>query len=209
MCQLRTRTTNVKSASCRPGGLDALPMRSLGVIGTTADELKIGLNLPYPNLNPDVSSRFVFRKRYEVVLVSPRNYFLYTPLLPAVATGTMEERSIVEPIRHLITGKVRRQKQLLWKKELDLQANMRQKKWVSVWGMDVVTAEYGGIEISHMFSHSIDGRSYDHLVEAVLIVTFGHNNKTSSVLHYQRGYRHAPAHHCTLPQCSLQPLISG
>lgn len=42
---------------------------------------------------------------YEVILVSPRNYFLYTPLLPAVATGTMEERSIVEPVRNLITGK--------------------------------------------------------------------------------------------------------
>lgn len=24
---------------------------------------------------------------YEIVVVSPRNYFLYTPLLPAVATG--------------------------------------------------------------------------------------------------------------------------
>lgn len=45
------------------------------------------------------------RARYEVVLVSPRNYFLYTPLLPAVATGTMEERSIVEPIRRLVQGK--------------------------------------------------------------------------------------------------------
>ena len=43
--------------------------------------------------------------KYEVVLVSPRNYFLYTPLLPAVATGTMEERSIVEPIRGVTTGK--------------------------------------------------------------------------------------------------------
>ncbi len=29
---------------------------------------------------------------YELIVVSPRNYFLYTPLLPAVATGTMEER---------------------------------------------------------------------------------------------------------------------
>lgn len=27
-----------------------------------------------------------------MVVVSPRNYFLYTPLLPAVAVGTMEER---------------------------------------------------------------------------------------------------------------------
>lgn len=32
------------------------------------------------------------RAKYEVVVVSPRNYFLYTPLLPAVAVGTMEER---------------------------------------------------------------------------------------------------------------------
>lgn len=45
------------------------------------------------------------RDSYEVIVVSPRNYFLYTPLLPAVATGTMEERSIVEPVRYLINGK--------------------------------------------------------------------------------------------------------
>ena len=38
--------------------------------------------------------------------MSPRNYFLYTPLLPAVATGTVEERSIVEPIRRIMAGKV-------------------------------------------------------------------------------------------------------
>lgn len=49
----------------------------------------------------------VCRDKYDVVVVSPRNYFLYTPLLPAVATGTMEERSIVEPVRNLMLGKVR------------------------------------------------------------------------------------------------------
>lgn len=38
-------------------------------------------------------------------MVSPRNYFLYTPLLPAVCTGTMEERSIVEPVRNLVKQK--------------------------------------------------------------------------------------------------------
>jgi hypothetical protein len=43
--------------------------------------------------------------KYDVILLSPRNYFLYTPLLPAVATGTMEERSIVEPIRNVVNGK--------------------------------------------------------------------------------------------------------
>lgn len=45
--------------------------------------------------------------KYDIVLISPRNYFLYTPLLPAVATGTLEERSIVEPIRNIIHGKGR------------------------------------------------------------------------------------------------------
>ena len=42
---------------------------------------------------------------YDVVLVSPRNYFLYTPLLPGAATGAVEERSIVEPIRRPIAVK--------------------------------------------------------------------------------------------------------
>lgn len=45
-------------------------------------------------------------QKYDITLVSPRNYFLYTPLLPAVATGTVEERSIVEPIRRIMAGKV-------------------------------------------------------------------------------------------------------
>lgn len=36
---------------------------------------------------------------YNVVVVSPRNYFLFTPLLPSCPTGTVELRSIIEPIR--------------------------------------------------------------------------------------------------------------
>lgn len=46
------------------------------------------------------------RKQYDIVVVSPRNYFLYTPLLPAVAVGTMEEHSVVEPVRNLVHDKV-------------------------------------------------------------------------------------------------------
>ena len=42
---------------------------------------------------------------YDVTLVSPRNYFLYTPLLPGAATGAVEDRSIVEPIRRPIASK--------------------------------------------------------------------------------------------------------
>lgn len=39
--------------------------------------------------------------RYEVQVVSPRNYFAFTPLLPSVTSGTVEARSIVEPVRNI------------------------------------------------------------------------------------------------------------
>lgn len=37
-------------------------------------------------------------KNYNVSLVSPRNYFLFTPLLPSTPVGTVDEKSIVEPV---------------------------------------------------------------------------------------------------------------
>lgn len=39
---------------------------------------------------------------YDVQVVSPRNYFAFTPLLPSVTCGTVEARSIIEPIRNII-----------------------------------------------------------------------------------------------------------
>ncbi|XP_058090065.1 external alternative NAD(P)H-ubiquinone oxidoreductase B2, mitochondrial-like [Magnolia sinica] len=42
---------------------------------------------------------------YDVQVVSPRNYFAFTPLLPSVTCGTVEARSIVEPIRKIIKKK--------------------------------------------------------------------------------------------------------
>lgn len=44
-------------------------------------------------------------KYYDIVVVSPRNYFLYTPLLPAAATGTVEDRSVVEPVRRQLSNR--------------------------------------------------------------------------------------------------------
>ena len=38
----------------------------------------------------------------DVQVVSPRNYFAFTPLLPSVTCGTVEARSIVEPVRNII-----------------------------------------------------------------------------------------------------------
>lgn len=48
-------------------------------------------------INPD---------NYHITVVSPSNYFLYTPLLPSATVGTLEVRSLVEPIRR-ITSKIR------------------------------------------------------------------------------------------------------
>ena len=48
------------------------------------------------NLKPDL---------YDLTVVSRANYFLFTPLLPSVTVGTVEIRSVVEPIRNLIHKK--------------------------------------------------------------------------------------------------------
>jgi NADH:ubiquinone reductase (non-electrogenic) len=37
---------------------------------------------------------------YEIIVVSPRNHFLFTPLLPSTTVGTIEFRSIIEPMRY-------------------------------------------------------------------------------------------------------------
>ncbi|XP_010268843.1 PREDICTED: external alternative NAD(P)H-ubiquinone oxidoreductase B1, mitochondrial [Nelumbo nucifera] len=42
---------------------------------------------------------------FDVQVVSPRNYFAFTPLLPSVTCGTVEARSIVEPIRKIMKKK--------------------------------------------------------------------------------------------------------
>ncbi|KAK1769155.1 pyridine nucleotide-disulfide oxidoreductase-domain-containing protein [Phialemonium atrogriseum] len=44
-------------------------------------------------------------ENYNVVVISPRNYFLFTPLLPSCTTGTVEHRSIMEPIRTILRHK--------------------------------------------------------------------------------------------------------
>lgn len=46
--------------------------------------------------------RNIKNSSYDVQIVSPRNYFAFTPLLPSVTCGTVEARSIVEPIRNIV-----------------------------------------------------------------------------------------------------------
>lgn len=45
------------------------------------------------NINPD---------DYHVTVISPANYFLFTPMLPSATVGTLELRSLVEPIRNIL-----------------------------------------------------------------------------------------------------------
>ncbi|CAN0550261.1 unnamed protein product, partial [Ectocarpus sp. 8 AP-2014] len=44
-------------------------------------------------------AREVDKKKYDVTVISPRNHFLFTPLLPSTTVGTLEFRCIQEPVR--------------------------------------------------------------------------------------------------------------
>ena len=41
-------------------------------------------------------------EEYHVTVISPVNYFLFTPMLPSATVGTLEMRSLVEPIRRIV-----------------------------------------------------------------------------------------------------------
>jgi len=45
------------------------------------------------------AARDLDKRKFDVKLVSPRNHFLFTPLLPSTAVGTLEFRTIQEPAR--------------------------------------------------------------------------------------------------------------
>ncbi|KAF9143046.1 hypothetical protein BGX30_001496 [Mortierella sp. GBA39] len=42
-------------------------------------------------------------KKFHVTVISPTNYFLFTPLLPSATVGTLELRSLIEPVRRLLS----------------------------------------------------------------------------------------------------------
>ncbi|PPQ70424.1 hypothetical protein CVT24_013174, partial [Panaeolus cyanescens] len=44
---------------------------------------------------------------FNVVVISPKNYFLFTPLLPSVAVGTLNARSIIQSTRYITRHKAR------------------------------------------------------------------------------------------------------
>lgn len=44
-------------------------------------------------------SRTLNPKKFQIVVVSPRSYFVFTPLLASTAVGTLEFRTALEPVR--------------------------------------------------------------------------------------------------------------
>lgn len=49
--------------------------------------------------------RNIDRDKYEVTVVSPRNYFLFTPLLPSVSVGTISNDAVTIPMREFTSYK--------------------------------------------------------------------------------------------------------
>ncbi|GAA6034798.1 hypothetical protein JCM8097_009304 [Rhodosporidiobolus ruineniae] len=89
---------------------------------------------------------------YNVVVISPRNYFLFTPLLPSVTVGTLAARSILEPTRFL-TRHAKRKTEVY---EGEVYEVDPAKKTVRFVDNSEIKGEVAGTEIS-----------YDYLVYAV------------------------------------------
>ena len=51
-----------------------------------------------------VLSRELDKKKFQTVVVSPRSYFVFTPLLASTAVGTLEFRSTLESVRARRSG---------------------------------------------------------------------------------------------------------
>lgn len=91
----------------RRGGPKNLPIAEVFIDDDDCDEMKKQKDKPklvilgggwgsvalLKELNPD---------EYHVTVVSPTNYFLFTPMLPSATVGTLEMRSLVEPIRRIL-----------------------------------------------------------------------------------------------------------
>ncbi|KAH8818485.1 hypothetical protein F5882DRAFT_455641 [Hyaloscypha sp. PMI_1271] len=107
---LSFRDIQVSEIALRPrsGGPKNLPIAEVQIDDDDCSEMKSQKDKPklvilgggwgsvalLKTLNPD---------EYHVTLVSPTNYFLFTPMLPSATVGTLEFRSLVEPIRRIVT----------------------------------------------------------------------------------------------------------
>ncbi|PHJ20048.1 nadh dehydrogenase (ndh2-ii) [Cystoisospora suis] len=83
LCENREKNPSLSSSSSYPPG----KKQRVVVLGTGWASVNF-----FRNLNPSL---------YDVTVISPRNYFTFTPLLPSVCAGTLSPLSCIEPIRTL------------------------------------------------------------------------------------------------------------
>ena len=91
----------------RRGGPKNLPIVEYSVDDDESDEIKAQKHKPrLVVLGTGWGSVGLLKQLnagdYHVTVVSPSNHFLFTPLLPSATVGTLEFRSLVEPVRKIV-----------------------------------------------------------------------------------------------------------
>ncbi|KAI5950930.1 NDE1 [Candida jiufengensis] len=109
---------------------------------------------------------------YNVILISPRNYFLFTPLLPSVPTGTVDMKSIMEPVRS-ITRRCKGQVVYLEAEAIDIDPStntLKIQQSTTVYSghaKDSSSSSHPKKHIEHGLDHIIANISYDYLVVGI------------------------------------------
>ncbi|KAG2228211.1 hypothetical protein INT45_011003 [Circinella minor] len=83
------------------GGVKNLPVVTHQLDDLAQDEGKPRLVIIGSGWGAVSVLRNLDKDKFNVTIISPNNYFLFTPLLPSVCVGTNEPRSLLEPIRKI------------------------------------------------------------------------------------------------------------
>lgn len=91
----------------RRGGPKNLPIAEYFVDDDDSDEMKMQKHKPKLVILGTGWGSVALLKQlvpgdYHVTVVSPSNHFLFTPMLPSATVGTLEFRSLVEPVRGIV-----------------------------------------------------------------------------------------------------------
>ena len=89
----------VSFSSCAQRREDLEPSASLDVVGADPNDKRERVVILGSGWAGYVLSRKLNPKKYRAIVVSPRTYFVFTPLLNDTATGTLEFRNTLEPVR--------------------------------------------------------------------------------------------------------------
>lgn len=101
--------------------------------------------------------------KYNVVIISPRNYFLFTPLLPSCPVGTVDEKSIMEPVVSF-ANKKKGDVTYYEAEAKDIDPN---EKTVTIQSFSSITSSSAGAVNVGLKPNEVAQIKYDYLVSAV------------------------------------------